>query len=347
MNLESSNLSLEDFDFELPGELIAHDPLPCRHDSKLLIVSKSNEQLLDEKFSALKNYLRAGDLLVLNDTKVFPARLYANKQSGGKIEILAERILDNRCIKVQIKSNRAPKVDSVIFIADDVSAKVLAREGQFFIIQIQQDVNVIDVFESHGHVPLPPYIAREDTQADSQRYQTVYADKVGAVAAPTAGLHFTEELLASLQAFGIEVAKITLHVGAGTFKPVQVEDITQHDMHTEYAVVSEQVCEQVKQTKARGGRVIAVGTTCVRALESAVQNDVLQPLAGDTSIFIYPGYCFKVVDSLITNFHLPRSTLLMLVSALAGHQNIMRAYQHAINEHYRFYSYGDAMLITE
>jgi len=347
MPSEPNHFNLQDFEFDLPDDLIAHAPLPCRHDSRLLVVSKSNGQLVDQKFSMVKDYLQAGDLLVLNDTKVFPARLYAHKESGGKVEILAERILGDRCIKVQIKSNRSPAIDSVIQLVDGLTAKVLSREGQFFIIQLQQDVEPIKVFEAHGHVPLPPYIRREDTQEDTQRYQTVYADKVGAVAAPTAGLHFTEELLASLQETGVEVAKVTLHVGAGTFKPVQVENIEQHDMHTEYAVVPEQVCEQVRQTKARGGRVIAVGTTCVRALESAVQNEELRAFAGDTNIFIYPGYRFKVVDHLITNFHLPRSTLLMLVSALAGHENIMHAYQHAVNQCYRFYSYGDAMLITE
>lgn len=347
MNTKTHLYNLQDYDFDLPKELIANTPLECRHDSKLLVVSKTNGDLHDESFSALKNLLRAGDLLVLNDTKVFPARLYAQKESGGKVEILAERILDDRCIKVQIKSNRTPKIDSVIQLPGGCSAKVLAREGQFFVIQLQQDVAPFELFEQHGHVPLPPYIAREDDKADTERYQTVYADKVGAVAAPTAGLHFTKELLANLQELGVQIAKITLHVGAGTFKPVQVEDITQHDMHTEYTIVSEQVCEQVKQTKAQGGRVVAVGTTCVRALESAAQNGDLQAFAGDTNIFIYPGYRFKVIDSLITNFHLPRSTLIMLVSALAGHKNIMRAYQHAIDQHYRFYSYGDAMLITE
>lgn len=347
MKPKSSIFNLQDYDFDLPSDLIAHTPLQCRHDSKLLVVSKSDGQLHDQSFSALKNILRSGDLLVLNDTKVFPARLYAHKESGGQVEILAERLLDNRCIKVQIKSNRSPKVDSIILLPGQLSAKVIAREGQFFVIQLQQEIEPIEVFEEHGHVPLPPYIPREDTSVDKQRYQTVYADKVGAVAAPTAGLHFSEELLASLQEMGVGVAKITLHVGAGTFKPVQVEDITQHDMHTEYAIVSEQVCTQVKNTKAQGGRVIAVGTTCVRALESAAQKEELQAFAGDTNIFIYPGYRFKVIDSLITNFHLPRSTLIMLVSALAGHKNIMNAYQHAIDEHYRFYSYGDAMIITD
>jgi S-adenosylmethionine:tRNA ribosyltransferase-isomerase len=347
MNTKSHLNNLQDYDFELPEELIAKTPLECRHESKLLVVSKTTGELHDERFSALKNLLRAGDLLVLNDTKVFPARLYAQKDSGGKVEILAERILDGRCIKVQIKSNRTPKIDSVIQLPGGFSAKIVAREDQFFVIQLQQEVEPLEVFEQHGHVPLPPYITREDDQADTERYQTVYADKIGAVAAPTAGLHFTNELLASLQELGVQIAKITLHVGAGTFKPVQVEDITQHDMHTEYTIVSEQVCEQVKQTKAQGGRVIAVGTTCVRALESAAQHGELQAFAGDTNIFIYPGYRFKVIDSLITNFHLPRSTLIMLVSALAGHNNIMRAYQHAIDQHYRFYSYGDAMFITE
>ncbi|MDW3096386.1 MAG: tRNA preQ1(34) S-adenosylmethionine ribosyltransferase-isomerase QueA [Gammaproteobacteria bacterium] len=336
----------DDFDYDLPNELIALQPAPNRDSSRLLIVSKCEDQFVDKCFADIQDYLQSGDLLVLNDTKVFPARLFANKQSGGKVEILAERILDDGLVKAQLKSNRTPKEGSLLNIDEDISIQVCRRDEEFFILEILSELPSIEIFQRYGHMPLPPYIEREDTDNDKSRYQTVYANKLGAVAAPTAGLHFTQVLLDNLKQQQIDTATITLHVGAGTFKPVKVEDPSQHQMHSEFAHVPQSVCDKIQQTKNNGGRVIAVGTTCVRALESAALNGVLKAFTGDTDIFIYPGFEFKVVDALITNFHLPRSTLLMLISALAGHEKIQSAYQHAINKRYRFYSYGDAMFIT-
>jgi S-adenosylmethionine:tRNA ribosyltransferase-isomerase len=337
--------STDDFDYQLPAELIANQPAEQRDQSRLLILSRKAGEIEDRLFFNIEDYLNEGDLLVLNDTRVFPARLFAQKESGGKIEILAERLLSSRQVKAQLKSNRTPQQGAKIIINNDVYAEVLDREDEFFILNFHSDIPAIEVFERFGHVPLPPYIERDDQAEDADRYQTVFADKAGAVAAPTAGLHFTDDLLARLKSKGVQIAKITLHVGAGTFKPVKVEDPARHKMHSEYTEVSQQVCDLIMQTKRAGNHVTAVGTTCVRALESAAHAGQLQPLMGETEIFIYPGFEFKVVDNLITNFHLPRSTLLMLVSALAGHENIMRAYQHAIENTYRFYSYGDAMLI--
>ena len=338
---------VDDFDYELPRSLIANTPAHDRDGSRLLIVSKSSDSFIDEQFARLKNRLRSGDLLVLNNTRVFPARLFGNKESGGKVEILAERIMERGVVKAQLKSNRTPKVGSEITIGKQVRVKINAREKEFFLLQFCEPHTPMQVFERFGHVPLPPYIERADEQSDKERYQTVYAKQVGAVAAPTAGLHFTTSMLEELQRRGVEIAEITLHVGAGTFKPVKAQQIDQHTMHSEYATVSTSVCEKIKSIKKKGGRVIAVGTTCVRALETAGRQEDLQPFEGDTDIFIYPGFEFKVVDGLITNFHLPRSTLLMLVSAFAGHTKTMQAYQYAISKKYRFYSYGDAMFITE
>lgn len=340
-----TDLSVEDFDFELSDECIASQPLEDRVQSKLLVVAKDSGHCSDHVFTQLKDFLRAGDLLIINDTKVFPARLFGNKETGGKVEILAERILDNGLVKVQLKASKSPKPGTKILLQDNVSAEVIDREDEFFIIKFDQDLHPLEYFERYGHTPLPPYISRQANQVDVERYQTVFAKQVGAVAAPTAGLHFSAELLDELTASGVVVNSITLHVGAGTFKPVQVEQVMQHKMHSEYAVVSEQVCQQIQTTKQAGGRVVAVGTTCVRALESAALSGGLQPFLGETDIFIYPGFKFNVIDALITNFHLPRSTLLMLVTAFAGHTNTMQAYQHAIQHKYRFYSYGDAMLI--
>tara|TARA_R110002096_G_scaffold394610_2_gene589902 strand:- start:163 stop:1206 length:1044 start_codon:yes stop_codon:yes gene_type:complete len=340
------NFTIDDFDYDLPKELIALEPASDRDGSRLLHVSRSSDVFEDKRFCNIVDYLQAGDLLILNDTKVFPARLFASKQTGGKVEILAERILDNGLFKAQIKSNRTPKPGSVLSIDQDVSLQVCEREEEFFILKFLSDIPAMEIFQQYGHIPLPPYIEREDTTRDRSRYQTVYADQLGAVAAPTAGLHFTEDLLAKIKQQKVDVATITLHVGAGTFKPVKVSDPSQHEMHSEFAYVPQSVCEKILRTKQQGGRVVAVGTTCVRALESAALSGDLKSFSGDTDIFIYPGFEFKVVDALITNFHLPRSTLLMLISALAGYEKIQRAYQHAIDQRYRFYSYGDAMLIT-
>lgn len=346
MKQNSAKFTTSDFDYDLPKELIALEPATDRDGSRLLLVSRSNGELKDKHFSDITDHLQPGDLLILNDTKVFPARLFAQKRSGGKVEILAERILKNSLVKAQLKSNRTPKVDAILEINEDVSVQVCARDEEFFILKFLSDLPVMDIFQCYGHIPLPPYIEREDTNSDQSRYQTVYADQLGAVAAPTAGLHFTQDLLAQIKQQGIDIVTITLHVGAGTFKPIKVDDPSQHKMHSEFVHVSQEVCDKIKLTKQQGGRVVAVGTTCVRALESAAITGKLHMFTGDTDIFIYPGFEFKVVDALVTNFHLPRSTLLMLISALAGYENIRHAYQHAIEQRYRFYSYGDAMMIV-
>ena len=342
----SKQYSTDDFDYSLPIELIANQPAELRDQSRLLVLNRRSGKIEDRIFLNIEDYLNEGDLLILNDTRVFPARLFANKESGGKIEILAERVLSSHQIKVQLKSNRTPQTGTKIIINEDVCAQVEDREDEFFILNFESSMPVLEIFERFGHVPLPPYIERDDHTEDTDRYQTVFADKTGAVAAPTAGLHFTVDLLARLKIKGINITKITLHVGAGTFKPVKVDDPSQHKMHSEYTEVSQDVCDLIVATKAAGKQITAVGTTCVRALESAAISGQLQPLVGETDIFIYPGFKFKVVDNLITNFHLPKSTLMMLVSALAGYENIMQAYQHAIDHKYRFYSYGDAMLIN-
>ncbi len=343
----TTGLTTDDFDYHLPKDLIAHQPTAERDGSRLLVMDKYSDQLQDCVFTDIVRWIEAGDLVVLNDTKVFPARLYAQKETGGKVEILAERIESKQQAKVQLKSNRTPAIGSRLQITDNIQAEVIGREDEFFILVFDADISVLEIFQRYGHVPLPPYIERQDDAQDQQRYQTVYADQAGAVAAPTAGLHFTQELLDQLIQAGVNIAKVTLHVGAGTFKPVKVDAINAHKMHAEYAHVSAQVCAQIKQTKAAGKRVIAIGTTCVRALETAAQSGAIEPYMADTDIFIYPGYQFKVVDALLTNFHLPRSTLLMLISALAGRNRVMHAYQHAIQQRYRFFSYGDAMLITD
>lgn len=343
----NDTLTTDDFDYELPNELIAHQPMPLRDQSRLLVMSRISDQLQDGVFTDLVNWLHPGDLMILNDTKVFPARLFAQKQSGGKVEILAERINSNQQVKAQIKSNRTPAIGSVLLLNGEIRIEVVAREHEFFILNFLTSRPALEIFQAYGHVPLPPYIQRCDEAEDQTRYQTVYAQHAGAVAAPTAGLHFTEDMLEKCQAMGVNIAKVTLHVGAGTFKPVTVDDVTEHKMHSEYAHVSEQVCEQIRQTKQAGHRVVAVGTTCVRALESAALTGEIQPYMDDTDIFIYPGYAFKVVDALLTNFHLPKSTLLMLISALAGRDRVMQAYHHAIEQQYRFFSYGDAMFITD
>jgi S-adenosylmethionine:tRNA ribosyltransferase-isomerase len=341
-----AKFTTDDFDYDLPKELIASEPATHRDGSRLLMVSRSQDLFEDKHFSDIVDYLQPGDLLVLNDTKVFPARLFASKQTGGKVEILAERLLEEGRFKAQIKSNRTPKEGSVLNLHEDLNVQICGRDEEFFILKFVSDLPVMEIFQRYGHIPLPPYIEREDTNSDVSRYQTVYADALGAVAAPTAGLHFTQDLLDKIKQRGIEISTITLHVGAGTFKPVKVADPSQHQMHSEFAHVSQSVCNKIKQTKQHGGRVVAVGTTCVRALESAALASGLKTFTGETDIFIYPGFEFRVVDALITNFHLPRSTLLMLISALAGGEKIQRAYQHAIDQRYRFYSYGDAMMIT-
>lgn len=340
----------QDFHFDLPEELIAQVPAAQRRDSRLLCLDGATGEIVDRQFVALPELLQAGDLLVMNDTRVIPARLFGRKTTGGQIEVLVERLLDDTDLLAHVRASKSPKAGTTLHLSDSVSATVLGREGELFRLRLtdRDDLQraLLTILDELGHMPLPPYIRRADEQADRERYQTVFARRPGAVAAPTAGLHFDEALLAQLAQQGIETAWVTLHVGAGTFQPVRVEEIHEHHMHAEWVEVNETVCQQVEQTRQRGGRVIAVGTTSVRCLESAARDGQLQPFTGDTDIFIYPGYEFQIVDGLITNFHLPESTLLMLVCAFAGYDNVMRAYRHAVEQRYRFFSYGDAMFLN-
>jgi S-adenosylmethionine:tRNA ribosyltransferase-isomerase len=334
-----------DFSFELPDHLIAQYPLPERSASRLLTLARHSGQIEDRLFTDLAALIHPGDLLVFNDTRVIPARMSGHKSSGGKVEVLVERVLDERTFLAQVRASKPPRSGSHILISEQHSLEVLGRQGEFYHLAVPEDYTVSALLAEHGHMPLPPYISRADEVLDQSRYQTVYARCDGAVAAPTAGLHFDQAMLATLQARGVEIAWVTLHVGAGTFQPVRVDDIAAHRMHVEQVQVSAHVCEQVEQTRARGGRVIAVGTTVVRCLETASQQGRIQVFNGDTDIFITPGYRFRSVDALLTNFHFPESTLLMLVSAFAGHQQVLQAYQHAVEQQYRFFSYGDAMFL--
>jgi S-adenosylmethionine:tRNA ribosyltransferase-isomerase len=338
-----------DFYFELPAHLIAQYPCESRTGSRLLYLQPKKPAYEDRYFIEFPSLLVPGDLLVFNDTRVIPARLFGQKASGGKVEILLERILDNRRVLAHIRASKAPKVDSLLYLAANMTAKVLQRLDDLFEIEFYDEANdktIYELLENAGHIPLPPYIKRAATEIDNERYQTVFARHPGAVAAPTAGLHFDNAMLAQIAAMGVEKAFITLHVGAGTFTPVRVDNIEQHTMHAERLQVSSAVCEQINATKARGGRIIAVGTTCVRALEAASIEGAIKPFDGETRLFITPGYQFHTVDALLTNFHLPESTLLMLVCAFGGQQPVLAAYQHAVTQCYRFFSYGDAMFIT-
>jgi S-adenosylmethionine:tRNA ribosyltransferase-isomerase len=334
-----------DFSYDLPEELIAQEPLPERRQSRLLCVDIETGSLEDRFFVELPSLLAAGDLLVFNDTRVVPARLVGHKQSGGRVELLIERFRGANVVLAHLRASKSPRPGTELLLEQGVRARVEGREGELFVLYIEGERPVFDVLESYGHVPLPPYIRRPDVPADRERYQTVYARYPGAVAAPTAGLHFDEALLEQLVGMGIELAFVTLHVGAGTFQPVRTERIEDHRMHSEFVEVSEQVCAQIAATRARGGRVVAVGTTAVRSVETAASEGSPRPYQGETALFIVPGYKFRCVDALITNFHLPGSSLLMLVSAFGGHQTVMRAYRHAVERRYRFFSYGDAMFL--
>ena len=338
-------MKLSDFDYQLPPELIAYQPLAERTQSRLLVVDKRSQAFSDHYFYELPQFLKAGDLLVFNNTKVIPARLYGQKATGGKVEVLIERVLPPHQALAHIRASKAPKAGSLLELETAIQAKVLGREAELFQLEFLNSTDIFQLLEQHGHIPLPPYIERPDQLSDRERYQTVYAEKLGAVAAPTAGLHFDQALLQRLENQGIHTTTVTLHVGAGTFQPVRTEDLSQHVMHAEYVEVTEESCQAIHACKQRGGRVIAVGTTSVRSLESAAQTGHLQAYADDTRLFIQLGYQFKVVDGLITNFHLPQSTLLILVSAFAGYAKIKAAYTHAIQQRYRFFSYGDAMLL--
>jgi S-adenosylmethionine:tRNA ribosyltransferase-isomerase len=334
--------SLSDFDFELPQELIAQTPLPERSASRLLQVD--GDRLADRAFSDIVGILNPGDLLVFNDTRVLKARFFGVKASGGKVEVLIERIVDSRTVHAQVRASKSPQPGSAIRLADAFDAEVGERAGEFYTLRFPSDV--FELIDRHGRLPLPPYIAHDADEFDEQRYQTVYARQPGAVAAPTAGLHFDQALLDALAAKGVRFAFVTLHVGAGTFQPVRHENLAEHKMHTEWYTIAQETVDAVRTARAAGRSVIAVGTTSMRALESASQTGELQAGSADTSLFITPGYVFKTVDRLITNFHLPKSTLLMLVSAFAGYEQIRAAYAHAIARRYRFFSYGDAMLLT-
>ncbi|MCP5206848.1 MAG: tRNA preQ1(34) S-adenosylmethionine ribosyltransferase-isomerase QueA [Hahellaceae bacterium] len=338
-------MRVSDFCFELPEDLIAKYPLAQRSASRLLSIDPLEQSMQDNKFTDLPSFLEAGDLLVFNNTRVIPARAFGAKESGGKLEVLVERILDETHALCHIRCNKSPKAGSRLILEGKYWFTVIGRQGDLFELHCDADASILSVLTECGHMPLPPYIDRADEMADRERYQTVYSKRDGAVAAPTAGLHFDEPLLAQLKAKGVEFAYVTLHVGAGTFQPVRVDEIQDHIMHKEWLEVSQETVDAVVATKAKGRKVIAVGTTSVRCLESAAQSGSLTVYRGDTDIFIYPGYEFKVVDSIITNFHLPESTLLMLVSAFAGREFVLQAYAHAISERYRFYSYGDAMIL--
>lgn len=343
-----------DFNYHLPPQLIAQHPSPDRGASRLLVLDGSSGAVSHHSFYELPDFLRSGDLLVLNDTRVIPARLWGRKATGGKLELLIERLTGPYTALAHIRASKSPAPGSVIQLSDSAAAEpgsyqlvVTGREGDLFRISSEHGPALAEILHDIGHMPLPPYIVREDVGADRERYQTVYALREGAVAAPTAGLHFTEALLAQLDARGIRQVALTLHVGAGTFQTVREDEIERHVMHSEFVEVSEAVCTAVRDTRERGGRVVAVGTTAVRALESASRaTGQLRPFTGDTDIFIYPGHDFRSVDAMVTNFHLPESTLLMLVSAFAGRAHIMSAYAQAIQAQYRFFSYGDAMFIS-
>ncbi|MBD8899783.1 tRNA preQ1(34) S-adenosylmethionine ribosyltransferase-isomerase QueA [Rhodanobacter sp. DHG33] len=338
-------LKKSDFDFDLPRELIAQAPLPERSASRLLLLDVPADRREDRMFRELPGFLRPGDLLVFNDTRVLPARLYGRKDTGGAVEILIERVTGAHEAVVQLGVSKKPKEGGRIELADGSHAVVLGRDEGFFRLRFEAPEPLEKLLLKLGEMPLPPYIERHADAADMERYQTVYARAPGAVAAPTAGLHFDEPLLAALRDLGVAFGYVTLHVGAGTFQPVREDNLSDHHMHREWLNVGAGLVEQIRRTRAAGGRVIAVGTTVVRALESATVDGVLHPFAGETQIFIFPGYRITSIDGLITNFHLPQSTLLMLVSALAGREYMLGAYRHAVEQRYRFFSYGDAMLI--
>lgn len=337
-------LTLSDYHFDLPQELIAKYPAKQRSGSRLLHLQRRTGQVHDRQFIDLKEFIQPNDLLVFNDTRVIPARLFAHKSTGGQVEILIERLLDEKNAWAHIRASKALKPGMTIWFAEQPLLTVIEKRDSLYHLQSRQ-LSILKLLDSYGQIPLPPYMEREPEQEDAERYQTVFARENGSVAAPTAGLHFDDAILAELAAKQISFAYVTLHVGAGTFQPVRHEDITQHQIHQEWLTVSPEVCEQVRLTKAKGGRVIGVGTTSVRSLETAAKQGSLQPFKGETSLFIYPGYEFKVIDAMLTNFHLPKSSLLMLVSAFAGFDTIKHTYAHAVQQQYRFFSYGDAMFI--
>lgn len=339
-------MNVSDFYFDLPDELIARYPLKERSASRLLSLDGLSGAVSHRQFADLPDLLQPGDLLVFNNTRVIPARLFAKKETGGQVEVLVERLLGEHELLAHVKASKALKPGQRILLEDGTPMLMKQREEALFHLVCESSEPVLELLERIGHMPLPPYVDRPDESSDRERYQTVYAREAGAVAAPTAGLHFDDRIFAELESRGVESTFVTLHVGAGTFQPVRVDQIENHVMHSEVAHVPQATVDAVNSARARGGRVVAVGTTSVRSLESASRGGVLKPFKGETDIFIYPGYRFQTVDAMVTNFHLPESTLIMLVSAFAGYQNVMAAYREAVAERYRFFSYGDAMFIA-
>ncbi|QXP90131.1 tRNA preQ1(34) S-adenosylmethionine ribosyltransferase-isomerase QueA [Methylococcus capsulatus] len=335
-----------EFHYDLPQNLIAQSPLPERSASRLLCLDGATGALEDKSFRDIEKLLRPGDLLVFNDTRVLPARLFGRKETGGAVEILLERLLGERLMLAHVRASKAPRPGTWLALEAEHRLRVVERDGDLFLLELAGEEPLQTVLEQIGHMPLPPYITRPDTSADLERYQTVYATRPGAVAAPTAGLHFDTELLERLRGAGIDMARVTLHVGAGTFQPVRTENLEDHRMHAEYCEVGPEVVKAVERARGRGGRVVAVGTTSMRSLETAASGGSLRTFSGETRLFIKPGFRFNCVDALVTNFHLPESTLLVLVCAFAGHRETLAAYRHAIAQAYRFFSYGDAMFVT-
>ncbi len=346
-DLKTKHVKTQDFDFHLPQHLVAQHPTTERNASRLLYLDTSSGEPTDNTFLDLPNHLSKDDLLVFNDTRVIKARLLGHKASGGKVEVFVERVVNNHEVYALVRASRAPKVGSIMTLANAFDVQMIGRDDDLFHLKFLHQTPVLDLLEQYGNLPLPPYITHDAGSSDETRYQTVYAKNSGAVAAPTAGLHFDEAMIKQLKKIGVQIAYITLHVGAGTFKPVNVDNIAEHKMHSEVYYIPEETIKSIEQTQTSGGKVTAVGTTVLRALESAAQSGQLSAGRQETNIFITPGYTFKVVDRLLTNFHLPKSTLLMLVSAFAGFDNIKNAYQYAIEKEYRFFSYGDAMLLEK
>lgn len=334
-----------DFHYDLPRELIAQYPIEPRSASRLLVLDGASGEVQHLHFGDLTRVLRPGDLLVFNNTRVIPARLFGRKETGGRVELLVERILDDRRVLAQARASKPLRLGDYLHLEGDVCACVVARCDDFYELRIEHGEPVVHVLERIGHVPLPPYITRSDEAGDREHYQTIYAEMPGAIAAPTAGLHFDANMFEQLAAASVDTAFLTLHIGAGTFQPVRVADIRDHLLHPEYVNIGRDVCVSIDAAKSRGSRIVAVGTTVVRALETAARQGRVEPFADETDLFVYPGYRFKVVDALLTNFHLPESTLLMLVCAFAGTEQVLNAYRHAVKRSYRFYSYGDAMFV--
>ena len=334
-----------DFHYDLPKAQIATHPCEKRSGSRLLRVNPDNDSFIDGRFVDFPGLLNAGDLLVFNDTRVIPARLWGHKDSGGKVEVLVERITGPQQVLAHVRASKSPRPGTGLLLEPDITVQVIERVDDLFRLEFAGTDSVLDILEAHGHMPLPPYIDRDDEPCDRSRYQTIYAQTPGAVAAPTAGLHFDEDTMAQCRARDIDMAFVTLHIGAGTFQPVRADRLEDHVMHFEYLEVDAATCDRITATHERGGRVVAVGTTVVRSLETAARDGQLEPFKGETNLFITPGYRFRCVDAMLTNFHLPESTLLMLVCAFAGYPRMMAVYQHAVDAGYRFYSYGDAMYI--